>query len=550
MATSAFRSAFTTETQVSSKMTFTDNGALTHSNTGSALLDFFTKVMARDKSTAMSDTDICTHMTAAWAESPILALKLIANLRDFRGDSGKGERHASVVCWKWLLDNHHEQVLHNMKHIPFYGRWEDLLDIFCNTPYQHSALMLFRDQLMTDLSILNAPSTDDVVQRCSDLSKLSLAPKWAPSEKCKYDKAAKRNKNPPVSHLLARMLYDATDGTPSGLDSNHGGLMRWYRTTYITPLRNALDIVETHLCKKEFDKIDFSKVPGVALKMYSKNAFPKHVPEQFAEWQRKVASGDAKINSNTVDPYSVVEEYVNHTATEAQKPTLEAFYHDQIAKFKAKFLKKYGADHIPSSVVVCDTSGSMTQCGGTPLNVAISMAIWISSLAETDWKDIFFTFNHSPEIIDLSHCTGLEDRVATTKAAPWGGNTDLQATFDLILSRAVSRKLTPEQMPRQLVIVSDMQFDAACGSHMYTNLDAITAKFRNAGYPRPDIVFWNVAGTSTGAPATADERGIIMLSGFCKANINLLLEGDDFPTPREIMMKAINDERYDRLTIV
>ena len=82
MATSAFRSAFT-ETQVSSKMTFTDNGALTHSNTGSALLDFFTKVMARDKSTAMSDTDICTHMTAAWAESPILALKLIANLRDF-----------------------------------------------------------------------------------------------------------------------------------------------------------------------------------------------------------------------------------------------------------------------------------------------------------------------------------------------------------------------------------------------------------------------------------------------------------------------------------
>jgi len=88
---------------------------------------------------------------------------------------------------------------------------------------------------------------------------------------------------------------------------------------------------------------------------------------------------------------------------------------------------------------------------------------------------------------------------------------------------------------------------------LFTNLEVMRAKFRKAGYDMPIIVFWNVRGNvnpQSGAPATADDKGVIMLSGFSKSLLTLIMEGDELPTPRDIMLKALSDERYDRLCVV
>ena len=78
----------------------------------------------------------------------------------------------------------------------------------------------------------------------------------------------------------------------------------------------------------------------------------------------------------------------------------------------------------------------------------------------------------------------------------------------------------------------------------------VQAKFRKAGYTMPTVVFWNVRGDSYGvaSPASQSDRGVIMLSGFSKSMITLLLEGVELPTPYDIMLKAIGNERYDRMT--
>lgn len=524
-------------------MTYTENGALAYVNTDS-VLNFFSKVMARNKATAMDDETIISLLSAAWLESPSITLRLLAHLRDVRGDAGKGERHASIVCWKWLTKNHPTYVINNIKHIPFYGRWKDLLDIFCGSELEDQMIKVFAKQLHTDRKQLQlAEETDDCIIRCQYLGQITLAAKWSPTENCTYDKSAKKEHRVLPSLRMAISLYQLDTEAPPKLKGS--GLMKWYRQKYLTPLRNALNLVETHLCAQDFDKIDFSKVPGVALKMYSHKTFPRHMPERFAQWQANVLLGRSNMNSDTVDPYELVKLLYTRSASEAQKPTLEAFYLDQIKVLKSKLTERYGSD-LGSTVVMADVSGSME---GEPMILSIAMAIWISSIAAPEWRDMFFTFEKMPSIVDLSSCTGLEDRVRMAQSASWGRNTNLLNLFKVILDRAKKGNLSNEQMPKRVVVVSDMQFDEAFSddANLFTTLETIKAMYRANGYNMPIMVFWNARGNvdPLGSPVSANENGVIMIGGFSKSLITTILMGDDAPNPKDVMMEVLMDKRYD-----
>lgn len=547
---SAFRTAFTSAYAPSAGkgMTFTENGAVAHDGTGIKTLDFFNTVMARSKDTAMPDTTIRTRMSDSWDEDPEMTLRLLAHLRDIRGQ-GKGERHAAKICWQWLHENHPKQALHNMKHLPFYGRWKDLLQFFLGTTAQETAMQLFADQLRADLKLLKETESEP-----KKLAGLTLAAKWAPTEGCHEDKEAQKQGVTPPSYVLATLLSNADPESP---DAPHPKeLMKWYRQTYLSPLRKAIVLVEQFLCSKEFDSIDFGKVPSVALKMYSAKTFPKHCAERFAQWQQDVLKGKGKMNTDIVDPYQVVELFATGRATVEQKPTLEAFYKLQVEKLRDELIERYGVDNLEDSVVVVDVSASMT---GTPMHAAIALGVWVSALVRDDWKDLIFTFSETPEVVDLSGCKSLEERVRAIATSPGiGYNTNIQALFDLMLTRAKTRGLTQSQMPKRLIIASDMQFDEACGdSHHrpipgsgFTNLEVAKNKFRAAGYDAPQIVFWNLRGnTPNAAAATHDERGVTLLSGFSKNMLTAILEGGDVPTPYEFMIKVLSDPRYDLMTM-
>ena len=526
----AFQQAMTqnTETTTAPKgMTYTENGALAHV-TDSQCLKFFTTVMARDKATAMSDDKIKQCLSDSWSEDPALTLRLVAHLRDCR--EGKGERHATHVCLQWLLEHHQVQVEANYMHLPFYGRWCDLVQFFTATPFQAKAMQYLAAQLKMDLAVLQASiAADDAEEARTLLGQLSLAAKWAPSEKCTYDKQAIKAKYAPPSRDLA-----------VALDLLGHDAMQQLRTMYLTPLRAATGVVESLLCAQRYDDIDFSKVPSGALKMYSAKCFPKHLGEKFAQWQADVLAGRSKANTSQVDPHEVVRLFM-HGCPEAQKPTLEAFYKIQLDTFR----KKYGS--VGSTVCVVDTSGSMD---GTPLEVAVALGVWIAGLADPEW-DLFFTFESNPSIVDLSECKTLEARVEKTRHASWGGSTDIQATFELMLKRAQDHRLTDEEMPKRLVIISDMQFDEACGENCWTNLETIAAKFRLASYTMPEIVFWNVRGNTGGsaAPAADHQHGVLMLSGFSKNLIPIVINGLPIPTPYDVMISTVGSERYDRMTL-
>lgn len=99
----------------------TENGALAHRTTNSAVYDMFAMGAAYR---SRSDEDCILLFKNAYEENPTLALKCLFYIRDCRG--GQGERRFFRTCFRWLAENKPNVARRNLKYIPFYGRVDDL----------------------------------------------------------------------------------------------------------------------------------------------------------------------------------------------------------------------------------------------------------------------------------------------------------------------------------------------------------------------------------------------------------------------------------------
>ena len=127
---------------------------------------------------------------------------------------------------------------------------------------------------------------------------------------------------------------------------------------------------------------------------------------------------------------------------------------------------------------------------------------------------------------------------------PWGMNTDLDRVLDLVLERARRAELAPSAMPRRLVILSDMQFDAASPGFGLTFMDRARRKYEAHGYQVPQVVFWNLRSNSTlDFPVRAHESGVVAVSGYSPSMLSNLMGGADL-TPYSVMRRAIDAPRY------
>lgn len=134
----------------------------------------------------------------------------------------------------------------------------------------------------------------------------------------------------------------------------------------------------------------------------------------------------------------------------------------------------------------------------------------------------------------------------------WDMNTDLTKVFDLILHRAITHNVAPEDMIQTLFIFSDMQFDQATGGQ--TNFHAAQASFSKEGYKLPKVVFWNLQGEGSGAtPVTQNEQGAALVSGFSGQLLKLFMGGvselEKF-NPFNVMREAISVEKYSAWKVV
>jgi len=157
------------------------------------------------------------------------------------------------------------------------------------------------------------------------------------------------------------------------------------------------------------------------------------------------------------------------------------------------------------------------------------------------FKDMFLTFSESSKIEVLKG--DLISKLTQMRKSEWGMNTNLNSAFAEVLRVAVANKVTEANMPKYILILSDMEFDRCTTTPANTALDMIKGKFSAAGYEMPNIIFWNLNARAGNVPISYKENGTALISGFSPAIMTSVLSAENID-PVSIMLGTINADRY------
>lgn len=471
--------------------TFTENGAVTYRSTLSHCLDLFATVGALRNAT---DAEIETRFLRAYTENPDLAMKLLFFARDVRG--GLGERKVFRICLKWLADNHPKSVRKNLVHIAEFGRWDDVLTLL-GTACELDALRLIRRQLEQDLLALELGG------------EVSLLAKWLPSVNASKADTVKQGKK------IARFL-GMSDGD--------------YRRTLVK-LRERIRIIENNLRERDYS-FDYEKQPSKAMFKYRK-AFIRNDSERYGAFMGRVATGEAKLHTGTLTPYDIIAPFFDKRVRGDERKAIDVTWNAQ---------PDYTNNE--NALVVMDGSGSMYGCWNAdvrPIQVAMSLAIYYAERNTGAFHNHFVTFSHTPRLVEIMG-EDILDKLYYCQKFNEVANTNLQATFDLILQAAVKNHVPQAEMPTTLYIISDMEFDHCVMGGDLTNFELAKAKFAAHGYELPRVVFWNVASRNEQQPVTKNEQGVALVSGCSPRLFSMLAEGK--LNPEEYMLDILGNDRY------
>lgn len=481
--------------------THTLNGAKTHGSTGDACLDFF--AVAGGMRYRRPADQICLF-DRAYIETPDLAMKLLFHLRDIRG--GMGERKLFRTLLRHVAFAWPESAGKNAAYVAEFGRWDDLLCLL-GTPAAGAAAEVICRQLEEDEAALKRREAGE------ENAHISLLAKWLPSD----------NTSSFRTRQAAQQLISAL-----GMDRKE------YRRR-VTALRARIGLTERQLTKKHPEKVNYEAVPAQAMLKY-REAFRKKDGSRFASYLEDVRSGKKKIHADVLFPYEL----------------LRPFFRTDLwtgGKIKGADALEQLWNHLPGSVAnvnaisVVDTSGSMyCGCGALlPALVSQAMGLYCAERCQGVFHNHLITFESTPHLVEI-HGECLRDKLAYIGCLPWGGSTNLEAVFDLILDTAVKHGARQEEMPQVLYIFSDMEFNCAMKNADKTVYENARERFEKRGYAMPAVVFHNVNSWQMQAPVTAHTRGTALSSGASTHTMEHRFDGNI--TPMEHMLRVLGSKRY------
>lgn len=431
---------------------------------------------------ALRNGDPIGPFRSALNDNEDLALRILQWGRDIRG--GAGEREVFRKILSWLESNRPDLAEKVLKKIPEVGRWDDIFVL--KTPeLKEKAFIMLGDALR---------------------AQNGLAAKWTP------------RKGP-----LANEIRQFFGMTP-----------KQYRKSLVA----LTNVVEQQMCAKKWDDINFSHVPSVAASRYKK-AFMRNAPDAYKKYVDALVKGDpsVKINASAIFPHDVLKDVLKHgnvSNASAQQLSVITAQWDS--------LPNYVGD--APILAMVDVSGSMDcSAGGTSVTchqVALSLGLYTADKNKGPFKDTFLTFSGDPQLMHLNG--NIVQKLSQMNRSNWDMNTDVIAAFDKILKVAIEGEVADADMPKTLLILSDMQFDR-CTKFDDTAFESVKRKFEAKGYTAPNVVFWNLKDSSN-VPVKASKKGAALVSGFSPAILGTILGSPDDFTPMGMMLKAVMADRY------
>lgn len=489
--------------KLDSRIAYTENGAARYVSGGSALVDLNFSVASLRQA---SEQEIISRFIRAYYEDRVLAVKWLFFARDVRG--GLGERRLFRVILRHLSVSEPRLVDVLVDLVAEYGRYDDLLCLF-GTPGEGRAMDYIAEQLSED-------------RRGMEQGKpISLCAKWMPGN----------NTSSPQARNMAAALQRHMKLTA-----------REYRRL-LSSLRAYLGVTEVSMSANAWEEIDYAHVPSRANLVYQ-NAFLRHDADRRRAYISAACNEGAVMHAGTLMPHEIAVKYSIRRGWQLgvgeENITLEALW---------KNLKDtvQGAKNV---LCVVDGSGSMLcEVGGngiakaTALHVSNALGIYFSERMKGAYRNKFITFSSRPEYVDLSGCRTLREKLALAFSYDDCSNTDIEATFELILETAVEQKLSQQELPGTVLIISDMEFDAAVmRGKKETLFGEIQELFALYGYRMPRLVFWNVNSRTNVVPVRENELGVALVSGFSVNICNMVLSGE--LEPYACLKKVLDSKRY------
>ena len=480
----------------------TENGAVGFRTTGRKLLDLnFSTASLRNA----TDEQIVNKFMDAYWENPELAIRWLFYCRDIRG--GLGERRTFRVILNHLAQDKPDVVRNVIPLISEFGRWDDLWCLL-DTDLKTDVFKVIKAQLDVDRANMRKNT------------QISLLAKWLPSE----------NASSAETKRYATMIREW-----------YGLSNKDYRKM-LSEMRKYLDVVERKMSAKQWSEINYESVPSRANLIYN-SAFLRNDEERRREYLNALERGEVKINAGTLFPHDIVHKYVDadwfkrHVLLPTNS-TLESLWNALPDTVQGD----------GNTIVVADGSGSMYDTVGgdvTALDVANALAIYFSERASGEFKDKYITFSSRPQLVDFSNAKTLRDKIQIALGHSEVADTNIEATFDLILRTAVNGNMSQEDMPKNILIISDMEFNAAVGFNEpnETLFATIAKKYAKYGYKLPRLVFWNVNSRTGTIPVKENKLGVALVSGFSVNIVNMVMS--DKLDAYECLLDVLNSERYD-----
>lgn len=480
----------------------TENGDIAYKSTMNGLMDMFALGGSYRK---RSEADCIVLFKNALDEDETLALKCLFYLRDARG--GQGERRFFRVCMKWLAIERTEVARRNLNYVFEYGRWDDYY-LFVGTPLENKMFTFLKHQLAIDVSCQTP----------------SLLAKWLKSEN--------------TSSAESRNLAYKTR-TAFGMTSKQ------YRKT-LSILRERIRVVERLMSENRWDEIEFDKIPSKAGIIY-RNAFARRDVIK-AKYEKFAKDKSTKVNAGTLYPCDVVNQARQEYYKDMDDPTrlMVNKYWDNLTDYFN------GATF--DGVAVVDTSGSMTGGWGCrdssikPIDVAIALGMYCGEKcgSNSPWYGNYITFSREARLVPIKGADFV-DKVRRIEAANLCENTNIESVFDLILALAINHEIPDEEMPKNIIIISDMEFDQARGGGWYGRLGSIESvmekcmdRYCRAGYTLPHLVFWNVDARNDTIPMR-DNGNVTFVSGYSPVLFEQIMTGK---TGLDLVLEKLSSERY------
>ncbi len=474
--------------------TETENGAYTYKSTLSNCLDLFYRSGGLRNS--VSEDEIETLAENAYTENPDKAMKIFFYTRDIRG--GLGERKVFRTIMKYMAEKHTESVRKNLIYFSEYGRWDDLVELYGKHSLDDDIIKIIKNQLDKDVE-------DMQNEKC-----ISLLAKWLPS----VNTSSYETRN--TARSIAKAL---------------GYTERNYRKT-LSSLRRYIDIVENRLREKDYT-FEYSALPSRAMFCY-RNAFLRNDNKRYSEYLENVSKGIEKINTSTLYPYDIVRSVLEKELDDEEITSLDTMWNS---------MKEVSGNE--NAIAVVDGSGSMYTdfCSPRPIDVALSLGIYLAEKNKGKFANHFITFSSSPRLVKIEG-NNIAEKVDYCSQFNEVANTDIQAVFRLILETAIHNKLPQSEIPQTIYIISDMEFDycARYGNQRCTNFEFAKKQFEKYGYKLPKVVFWNVASRNQQVPVTAHESNTVLVSGSSSSIFEMVQK--DTANPLEFMNMVIESERY------